>query len=92
MNPTLTTVDTYESAFYLANNAEIAAIECQKIDGKLACTMQITGEDLTTLQYQYFKKTAEVNLHAFRRAYHHVNMLILNAKREYKKQAERGLV
>jgi len=84
MNSTVSTLDTYESAYYLAHNAEVAAIECQKINGKLSCTLQITGDDISTLQYHYFKKTAEVNIHAFRKAYHQINMIIIAAKKQYK--------
>ena len=86
MNPIISTPDTYESAYYLANEAEVTAVECRKIDGKIACTLQFSGEDLTTLQYQYFRKTAEVNLYAFKRAYHQINMIMADAKKKFKKE------
>ena len=86
MNPIISTPDTYESAFYLANQAVITAVECQTVNGKIACTLQITGENLTTLQHHYFRKTAQVNLFAFRKAYKQVNNIMAEAKKQFKQQ------
>ena len=86
MDPIISTPDIYECAFYKANKAEVVAVECRIIKGKIACTLQFSGEDLPTLQYLYFHRTAEVNLFKFKKAYYQITVIMANAKRRFKQQ------
>lgn len=82
----LSTHDLYEAAYYLLNQCELEAVEATELDNKISCKMIITGSKVGELQTLYFHSKAEVNLFEFRRMYSHLNKVLFDAKKEYKRQ------
>lgn len=82
----LSTCDLYEAGYYLLNRCTLEGVETNELDGKLSCRLILQGHNTGELQTTYFHGKAEVNLFDFRRMYSHLNKLLSEAKREYKKQ------
>jgi len=87
----LSTCDLYEAGYYLLNHCTLEGVETTELDGKLSCRLILKGENTGELQTTYFHSKAEVNLFEFRRMYSHLNKVMAQAKKEYKKQKEAQL-
>ena len=81
---TIQTGDTYEVCYYFLNNCTIKDIEVISLNGKLACSVIMEGENLPELQVKFFRNDAYVNLFEFRRFYSKVTGYINEAKKKYK--------
>ena len=86
MHDPVTTTDLYESCYYLLNGCELASIECIKINGKITCRMSFRGENIASLQLEYFHGRAEANLFDFRRTFGQMYALVTNEKKKAKRQ------
>lgn len=84
----LSTCDLYEAGYYLLNNCTLDGVETTDLEGKLSCRLILTGENTGELQTAYFHTKAEVNLFEFRRMYAHLNKVLAEAKKAYKKQQQ----
>lgn len=84
----LSTCDLYEAGFYLLNNCTLDSVDTTELEGKLSCRLILSGKNTGELQTTYFHGKAQVNLFDFRRMYSHLNRIMVQAKKEYKKQKE----
>lgn len=87
----LSTCDLYEAGYYLLNRCTLEGVETTDLEGKLSCRLILKGANTGELQTTYFHGKAEVNLFDFRRMYSHLNKVMTQAKKEYKKQKEAEL-
>ena len=71
---------------HLLNGCELEEIESLKVNGKLTCRMNFTGENLTQLQLAYFQGKAQANLFEFRRAYSQLSSLVQKGKKKFRNQ------
>ena len=86
MEDQVSTCDLYEGTYYLLNGCELEAIEGLRVNGKLTCRMNFTGENLTQLQLSYLQGQAGANLFEFRRTYSQLSALVLKAKKKFRNQ------
>lgn len=86
MEGQVSTCDLYEGTYYLLNGCELEAIEGLRVNGKLTCRMNFTGENLTQLQLSYLQGQAGANLFEFRRTYSQLSALVLKAKKKFRNQ------
>ena len=86
MEDQVSTCDLYEGTYYLLNGCELEAIEGLRVNGKLTCRMNFTGEKLTQLQLSYLQGQAGANLFEFRRTYSQLSALVLKAKKKFRNQ------
>ena len=82
MHDPVTTTDLYESCYYLLSGCELASIECIKI----TCRMSFRGQNIASLQLEYFHGRAEAKLFDFRRTFGQVYALVTNEKKKAKRQ------
>ena len=85
-NNTIHVTDLYESCYFYLNGAEITAITCEQVNGKLTCKITFTGSNLASLQYKYYSNECLVNLYSFRRAFQQITSYLNEAKKKYKQQ------
>jgi len=86
MEDQVSTCDLYEGTYYLLNGCELEAIEGLRVNSKLTCRMNFTGENLTRLQLSYLQGQAGANLFEFRRTYSQLSSLVLKAKKKFRNQ------
>jgi hypothetical protein len=82
----LSTCDLYEAGYYLLNECTLEGVETSELNGKLSCRLILVGENTGELQTLYFHNKAQVNLFDFRRMYSHLNKVLYEAKKAYKKE------
>lgn len=80
--PTVTTHDLYEAAYYLCEEAELETVEIVIERGDERAHMTLAGRRLVDAQRVYMNGNATVNLLAFRRQYQYLLSVIRRAKRE----------
>ena len=80
----VSTIDLYESCYYLLNSCTLEAIEGIPVNGEITCKLYFNGERITDLQADYFRGTAKVNLFDFRRTYNQINSHVQQAKKKLK--------
>ena len=83
---TLKSADLYECAYYLSNGCTVRNIEIIEENKKELCFLFMTGEQILSLQQNYFKSEAIINLFEFRRSYSRLMNLIALAKKEARQQ------
>ena len=81
--------DMYEAAWLVANECQIEGVECIPLSEGLTCRFEFSGSNLGFLEELFLKKEAQVNVHAFRRAYGQVNSFIHEAKKNYDRELRR---
>jgi hypothetical protein len=89
---TIIVTDLYEGAYYWLHQAEIRAITCEQVNGKISCKITFCGSNLAQLQYNFYSNKCMVNLYDFRRAYNKLNSYIYEAKKKYKQQKQTAAV
>ena len=82
--PTLKSSDLYECAYYLCNGCTVKNVVIIPENKKELCYIYMTGEEIYTLQQNYFKSEAVINLFDFRRAYNRLINIVAVAKKEAK--------
>ena len=82
--------DMYQASFLLLGGCELTAVQCFPMTGSIACRMTFSGSRLSELMDEWFAKTANANLWAFRTAYNQVNSYVHQAKRNYDLTRRRG--
>jgi hypothetical protein len=80
--PTLKSSDLYECAYYFSNGCTVKNVEIVEENRKELCFLFMTGEPILSLQQNYFKSEAIINLFDFRRCYGRLMNLIALAKKE----------
>ncbi len=80
--PTLKSSDLYECAYYFSNGCTVKNVEIVEENKKELCFLFMTGEQILSLQQNYFKSEAIINLFDFRRSYSRLMNLIALAKKE----------
>ena len=83
---TVQVTDLYECCYFYLNGAEITAITCEQVNGKLTCKVTFSGTNLAELQYKYYSNECVVNLYNFRRAFQQMTSYLNEAKKKYKQQ------
>lgn len=82
MGQRVSTMDLYESTYYLLGGCELEGIEAERINGSIGCRLTFRGERLGELQREYFAGRATVALFPFRRAFGQINALGLDGEEE----------
>jgi hypothetical protein len=80
--PVLKSADLYECAYYFSYGCTVKDVELVIENKKELCFLYMTGEAILTLQQDYFKSTALVNLFDFRRSYNRLMNIVALAKRD----------
>jgi hypothetical protein len=80
--PILKSSDLYECAYYFSNGCTVKNVEIVEENKKELCFLFMTGEQILSLQQNYFKSEAIINLFDFRRSYNRLMNLIALAKKE----------
>jgi hypothetical protein len=88
--PALKSSDLYECAYYFSNGCTVKDIEIVEENKKELCFLYMTGNEILTLQQNYFKSQANINLFDFRRAYNRLMNLISLAKKESRLKVKQG--
>jgi hypothetical protein len=78
--------DLYEAAYLVLNGGRLEEVGCIPLSASLACKFTFAGENLSRFQEQFYRKEAEVNLHAFRSAYTQVNGFMREAKKAWERE------
>ncbi len=76
----------HECAWYIANGAEIKAIEGYPVNSKISCEIYLSSPEISDLQAKYFSGAAEANIFTFQRAYRKISTHIAEAKKKIKRQ------
>jgi hypothetical protein len=87
----VSTIDLYESCYYLLNSCTLEAIEGIPVNGEITCKLYFNGERITDLQADYFRGTAWVNLFEFRRAYNQINSHVQQTKKKVRAELRQQL-
>lgn len=87
---TVTTSDLYETAYYLLNGCELVEIEGNRVNGRIVCSLILSGELIAGLQLTYLNGEAEANILSLRRMVGQVSAWVHTAKRKFKNSSEGG--
>ena len=88
--PILKSSDLYECAYYFSNGCTVKNVEIVEENKKELCFLFMTGEQILSLQQNYFKSEAIINLFDFRRSYNRLMNLIALAKKEARVSLRKG--
>jgi len=80
--PIVKSSDLYECAYYFSNGCTVRSVEIVPENKKELCFLYMTGEQILSLQQNYFKSDALINLFDFRRSYNRLMNLIAIAKKD----------
>ena len=70
------TKDLYEGAMYLCYDFELKRIKVIKENGKTACELIFTGEEIEKKQHEYLNSIALVNVVDFRKNFGRIKSLV----------------
>ena len=87
--PIVDVTDLYEAAYILTCGNRIEEVRCIPLSEGISCQITLTGETAEYAQTVYATGQAQVNVHAFRRAYGQVNSFIHEAKKNYDRERRR---
>jgi hypothetical protein len=83
MSYTITSSDLWECASYIALGCRLAGIEPMLTNGRVSCQLTIEGENLASLQKQYFAGNMEARIFEFRRVFGYLHSTVTKSKKKF---------